>query len=51
MEKQLPSSSLYRRDRILLEKGDIPQAQAAKEILENIQRGDRKIREKYNKHQ
>lgn len=49
MEKQLPSSSLYREDRVLLEKGLIEQAQTAKEKLENIQRGDRKLREKYGK--
>jgi len=49
LEKQLPSSSLYREDRILLEKGDIVQSQNSKEKLENIQRGDRKLREKFTK--
>lgn len=49
LERQLPSSSIYREDRILLEKGDILQAQVSKEKLENIQRGDRKLREKYSK--
>ena len=47
IEKQLPSSSLYREDRVLLEKGLIEQAQSAKEKLENLQRGDRKLREKF----
>jgi hypothetical protein len=46
LERQLPSSSIYREDRILLEKGLIDQAQIAKEKLENIQRSDRKFREK-----
>jgi hypothetical protein len=49
LERQLPSSSLYREDRILLEKGDIEQAQVLKEKLEVIQRGDRKLREKFSK--
>jgi len=49
LEKQLPSSSIYREDRVLLEKGDIEKAQLVKEKLENIQRGDRKLREKFSK--
>lgn len=49
LEKQLPSSSLYREDRINLEKGLKEEAQLSKEKLENIQRGDRKLREKFSK--
>ena len=48
-EKQIPSSSNYREDRILLEKGLKVEAQSAKEKLENIQRHDRKLREKFSK--
>ena len=48
-EKNLPSSSIYREDRILLEENKVEEGQVAKEKLENIQRGDRKLREKYNK--
>lgn len=50
LDRQLPSSSLYREDRILLEKKEIEQAQLAKEKLENIQRADRKLREKFSLH-
>jgi len=49
LEKQLPSSSLYREDRVKLEKGLKEEAQLSKEKLENIQRGDRKLREKFSK--
>jgi len=49
LEKQLPSSSYYREDRVLLEQKNMEQAQRAKERLEDLQRADRKIREKYNK--
>lgn len=48
-DKQIPSSSNFREDRILLEKGLMDAAQVAKEKLENIQRHDRKLREKYSK--
>jgi hypothetical protein len=48
-EKNLPSSSVYREDRRLLEEGNLEQAQKAKEIIENIQRNDRKLRDKYHK--
>ena len=48
-EKQIPSSSNYREDRILLEKGLKVEAQSAKEKLENIQRYDRKLREKFGR--
>jgi hypothetical protein len=40
---------LYREDRVFLEKRQSEEAQAAKEKLENIQRGDRKLREKFAK--
>lgn len=45
---QLKSSSLYRQDRIFLKKGDMAKAQESKEVLENLQRNDRKLREKFN---
>ena len=48
-EKNLPSSSIHREDRILLEENKINDGQIAKENLENIQRADRKLREKFNK--
>jgi hypothetical protein len=48
MVKQLPSSSLYREDRVKLENGQKEIAQLCKEKLENIQRGDRKLREKFS---
>jgi hypothetical protein len=40
---------LYREDRVLLEKRMLKEAQEAKEKLENIQRNDRKLREKFGK--
>jgi hypothetical protein len=52
MEKQaftLPSDSLYREDLVLLKTGDQEMAQQAKTNLEEIQRNDRKLREKYSK--
>jgi hypothetical protein len=45
----LPSSSLYREDRRLLEKNLVDEAQDMKEKIENIQRNDRKLREKWQK--
>lgn len=45
----LPSSSIFREDRILLEEGKLDEAQIVKEKIENIQRADRKLREKYKK--
>jgi len=45
----LPSSSLFREDRVNLEQQKMEQAQTAKERLEEIQRYDRKLREKFNK--
>jgi hypothetical protein len=51
----LPSSSVYRTDRIFLQKSylkikldNIEKAQENKDSLENIQRNDRKLREKYS---
>ena len=44
----LPSSSLFRQDRILLEKGNLVEAQENKEKIENLQRYDRKLREEYH---
>lgn len=49
LEKNLPSSSIYREDRRLLEERSMEEAQIAKEKIENIQRNDRKLREKYHK--
>lgn len=52
MEKQaftLPSDSLCREDLILLKLGDHELAQQAKTNLEEIQRNDKKLREKYRK--
>jgi len=49
ISKQLPSSSLYREDRILLEQRKMDPAQKAKERLEDFQRNDKKMREKFNK--
>ena len=47
--KQLKSSSLTRDDRVLLEQNKTPEAQTAKEKLEDLQRQDRKLREKFKK--
>jgi hypothetical protein len=47
--KQPASSSLFRPDRMFLEVGNIEDGQKEKERLENIQRGDRKLRENYIK--
>lgn len=49
LEKNLPSSSIYREDRMLLEEGNIKDAQLSKERIENLQRHDRKLREKFTK--
>jgi hypothetical protein len=46
---QRKSSSLYREDRIYLEKGEISKGQEQKERLENLQRYDRKLREAQTK--
>lgn len=43
-DSPLPSSSLLREDRILLEQGRLEEGQIAKEKIENIQRADRKLR-------
>ena len=48
-ESNLDSESLKREDRILLELGRMDEAQKAKEKLEEIQRADRKLREKFQK--
>lgn len=42
---QRASSSLYREDRIYLEKKNVKKGQENKERLENLQRHDRKLRE------
>lgn len=49
LDKNLPSSSIYREDRILLEEENLEDGQVAKEKIENIQRNDRKLREKFTK--
>ncbi len=48
LENNLPSSSIYREDRILLEEEKLEEAQIGKEKIENIQRNDRKQRTKYH---
>jgi hypothetical protein len=48
-EKSLKSSSLYREDRLLLEEKNINEAQILKEKMEEQQRNDRKLREKFKK--
>ena len=47
--KQPPSSSLFREDRICLEKGRLDEGQNEKERLEHLQRHDRKLREHFSK--
>jgi len=49
MEFTLPSDSLYRDDLMLLKAGKVEQAQQAKVNLEEKQRNDRKLREKFIK--
>ena len=51
LDNGLPSSSIYRQDRVSLEENKLQEAQENKEKLENIQRADRKLREKFNKMQ
>jgi Oxysterol-binding protein len=46
----LPSDSENRKDLQLLRQGDVDQAQQAKEDIENLQRHDRKLREKLHPH-
>ncbi len=46
---QITSSSLFREDRIYLEKQNIEKGQFHKERLENLQRHDKKLREAYQK--
>lgn len=48
VNKHTPSSSIVREDRILLDKDKVENAQTAKEAIENLQRKDRKLREKYH---
>ena len=47
-EYPLNSNSNYREDLIYRKKNDLARSQAEKERLEVLQRGDRKLREKYN---
>jgi len=46
---QFPSSSLFKEDRIYLEKQNLEKGQEHKDRLENLQRHDRKLREIYQK--
>ncbi len=46
---QLPSSSIFREDRIYLEKQNLEKGQFYKDKLENLQRHDRKLRETHEK--
>jgi len=47
-QNQLTSSALYRTDRKLLFENKVEAAQIEKEVLENIQRKDRKLRQQYS---
>jgi hypothetical protein len=49
-DPNLPSDSENRKDLILLRQGHLEEAQMAKEEIENLQRLDRKFREKYHPH-
>jgi hypothetical protein len=49
MDFTLPSDSLYREDLILFKHGYQDSAQDAKICMEELQRHDRKLREKYKK--
>jgi hypothetical protein len=49
LDQNLKSSSIYREDRILLEEDNLEEGQVTKEKIENIQRNDRKLREKFAK--
>jgi len=49
-EKQLASSSLYREDRQFIEQNNVEAGQKAKEKLEDIQRHDKKLRQKVSGH-
>jgi len=49
IENQPKSSSIYRQDRILLEKNRVDEGQKEKEKIENLQREYRKLRESYKK--
>ena len=49
VKKTLPSDSDHRPDLILLQRQELDEAQRAKEILEENQRTDRKLREAYKK--
>jgi len=46
-ERQLRSSSIYREDRIFIEKNNVEEGQKAKERLEELQRYDKKLRQKH----
>ena len=48
MAMTLPSDSTFREDLILLKKGNEDLAQKCKIKLEELQRNDRKLREKMN---
>jgi hypothetical protein len=49
-QPNLPSDSERRKDLVLLRQGNMEEAQMAKEEIENLQRLDRKYREKYHPH-
>jgi len=50
LNKALPSDSTFRTDLIYRKKmGDLVKGQSEKERLENIQRSDRKFRDKFKK--
>jgi len=45
----LISSSIYREDRILLGENKVDEAQKMKDKIEDLQRYDKKLRQKYEK--
>jgi hypothetical protein len=49
LDNGLPSSSIYRQDRVSLEENKLKEAQENKEKLESLQRADKKLRDKYHK--
>lgn len=50
LTKNLPSDSEFRDDLLALRRDDMEQAQNFKESMENQQRSDRELREKFSKH-
>jgi hypothetical protein len=49
VDHHIKSSSVLRDDRLYLKQGKLNEAQMAKEELENFQRQDKKLRDKFKK--